>query len=200
MALSNVTELKAAIAAWAHTDDLTAQLDDFITLAEARFNRRLRVRAMEQTLASTALVDGAVALPAGFLAFKELRYDNSNGHTLEPRPLEWVRNINESGSSADTPRYFAVTNTHVVCAGQAGSVEGTYYQAIDSLTGAATNWLLTSCPDLYLFACLEESAIFTRDYEAGALWGKRAVALMEQIQSADDANALSGGPLTIRRR
>lgn len=197
MTIATATELREAITAYTHSDDLTAQYDNWIGLVEARFNRALRVRAMENTLASTALSSGAVTLPAGFLAFKELRYDGDPTYTLEPRPLEWIRNQDDEGGR---PVFFAVANTQVVCSGQSGSITGTYYKALDSLVSNSTNWLLTSHPDLYLFACLEESAIFTRDYEAGKLWGTRAQVLLSEIQSADNGNSINGGPLTARAR
>lgn len=197
MSFATTTDFKAALGGWLQADDLEARYDDFITVAESRFNRDLRVRAMEDTLVSTALVDGAISLPANFLAFKELRYDGNPNRTLEPRPLEWIRSLPDS---ATPPLYFAVSGTQVVCHGQAGSIKGTFYRSIPSLTANADNWLLLAHPDLYLFACLEEAAIFTNDMERGRLWGGRAAALLQQIQGADAANAISGGPLSIRPR
>ena len=47
MALNNYANLKTAIANFLARDDLTTEIDDFIDLTEADFNRRLRVRAME---------------------------------------------------------------------------------------------------------------------------------------------------------
>ena len=197
MSITTATELRDAISGYTRADDLEDQYDTFISLAEARFNRGLRVRAMEDSLSSTALTDGAVDLPTGFLAFKELRFDGSPANTLEPRPIEWIRNQADLSSS---PLYFAVSGTQVVCWPQSGSIKGTYYKSLDSLTSNDSNWLLSSHPDLYLFACLEEAAIYTRDYEAGKLWGTRAQVLIDQIQAADNANALNGGPLTVRAR
>lgn len=198
MSISTATELKAALANWSHKTNLTARLDEFIALFEARVNRNLRVRDMEQALVSTALdAVGAVANPTGFLAWKELRYDGSPSRALEPRALQWL-----AGKPADTsqPLYFAVKDAQTVCWPTSGSVAGTYYQAIPSLTGTASNWLLTSNPDAYLFGCLEEVAYYTRDTEAAQLWGTRAQALLDQIQSSDNANALNGGPLQTRAR
>lgn len=198
MAITTATELKSAIANWAHRDDLADRLDEFIAIVEARLNRNLRVRAMEATLGSTALVDGALTLPADdFLAFKELRYDGSPSYTLEPRPIEWIRN---QPVDANQPRYYAVANTQVVCWPTAGSIKGTYYQRLPSLTANASNWLLTAYPDLYLYACLEEAYIYALDIETASVWAKKSQAILDQVQSSDNANALSGGPLQIRLR
>ena len=45
MALNNYANLKTAIANFLARDDLTSEIDDFIDLTEADFNRRLRIRA-----------------------------------------------------------------------------------------------------------------------------------------------------------
>ena len=49
MAISNYTELKTAVANWLDRDDLTDRIPEFIALAESRFNRLLRIRAMESS-------------------------------------------------------------------------------------------------------------------------------------------------------
>jgi hypothetical protein len=197
MAISTSTELRTALVNWLNRPDLAARCSDIIALVEARLNRTLRVRAMEATLASTALTDGAVTLPDGFLAFKELRYDSAEGYTLEPRPLEWIRS---QPTQATAPLYFAVSGSEVLCWPTSGSVTGTYYTAIPSLNDNESNWLLTSHPDLYLFACLAEAGMYVRDAALMQSAGARAQALLEEVQGADNANAIGGGPLTVRAR
>jgi hypothetical protein len=200
MAISNYTELQAAVIAWAHRDGdagFAALVPDFIRLAEARFNRVLRVRAMEETLASTPIASAAITLPAGFLAFKELRYDASPSRSLEPRPLEWVRGQYPDAGPA---RYFAVTKTEAVFWPSTGSVAGTYYEEIPALASNSTNWLLTNHPDLYLFASLVESVLYTQDDSRIPMWAEKTAALIDSVQSSDNANAINGGPLTVRAR
>jgi hypothetical protein len=198
MAITTTTELKTALAGYTHSDDLEGQFDNWISLAEARFNRAIRVRAMENTLASTALSSGAASLPTGFLSWKELRFDGAIDYTLQPKSLEFVRAMDPD--DAGNPRYFAVTSTQVICWPTAGSIKGTYYKAPDSLVSNSSNWLLTSHPDLYLFACLEESAIYTRDFDIGKVWGTRTQVLLDEIQRTDDRDSMDGGLLVIRAR
>ena len=50
MALDTYTNLKTAIANFLARDDLTSEIDDFIDLTEAEFNRELRIRAMETSV------------------------------------------------------------------------------------------------------------------------------------------------------
>ena len=50
MALTTYTELKASLANWLNRSDLTTEIaDDFIKLAEADFNSKLRVRVYDRT-------------------------------------------------------------------------------------------------------------------------------------------------------
>jgi hypothetical protein len=198
MAISTADELRTAIANWTKADDLeTDRLNEFIAIAEARFNRDLRVRAMLNTMSSTALTDGAASLPSGFLAFEELRYDGDFSHTLQPKALEWIRAQVESTSE---PLYFAIDGSQIICWPTVGDIEGTYYKALDSLASNSSNWLLTSHPDLYLFACLEEAAIFENDMQRGQLWGSRAAALIEQVRGDDQKNRFMGAPISVLAR
>lgn len=200
MTIATYTELRSAVASYMHRESdagFTALVPDFIRLFEARANRLLRVRAMETTLAETALVAGAVTLPSGFLAFEELRGVADPSYTLEPKPLEWIR---AQSSNSGKPLYFALTGNTALCWPTAGSVTGTYYAEIPPLASNATNWLLTSHPDVYLFGALEEAAIYTQDTGSMQLWANKTASLMDHLTSADIGNQLNGGPLTARAR
>lgn len=197
MSITTATELKTALANWSKRSDLTARLDEVIALAESRLNRELRTTGMEATMTSTALASGAISNPSNFLAWKELRYDGSPSYTLEPATQEWIRN---QADLASAPLRFAVTGSQTICWPQTGSVKGTYYRSLPSLTANAANWLLTSHPDVYLFACLEQVGVFTWDDAAEQKWGGRAGALIQSLNNSDIGNQLNGGPLTARAR
>jgi hypothetical protein len=78
MAISNYTELKTAVANWLDRDDLTARIPEFIALAEARFNRVLRIRAMEsKQTASTVAGQQNLALPARFVQMRNVQINTS---------------------------------------------------------------------------------------------------------------------------
>lgn len=201
MTISTYAELQAAVASWTHrTGDttFTTMVPDFVKLAEVRFNRVLRTTDMEETLSSTALVDGAASLPSGFLAFKELRYVGDVNYTLQPKPIEWIRA--QQTNTGDGARYFAVTGSQVVCWPEAGSIKGTYYEEIPDLATNSTNWLLTAHPDLYLFATLVEAALFIQDDSRIPLWAEKASALLDAVQRTDDRNQFDGGILACRAR
>jgi hypothetical protein len=200
MSISTYAELLTAVANWAHRDDtgFTDRVPEFIKLAEARFNRVLRTTDMEETLASTALTSGAASLPTGFLAFKELRFDGEVDYTLQPKPLEFIRA--QDNTAAGDAMYFAVTGSQVVCWPPTGPIAGTYYKTISNLQDNSTNWLLTAHPDLYLFAVLAESALYTQDDSRIPLWAEKASALLDAVQRSDDKNQFDGGVLAVRAR
>lgn len=200
MSIASYADLQTAVASWAHRDDTTFTnlVPDFIRLAEARFNRALRVSDMEATLASSALTSGALSLPTGFLAFKELRFDGSIDYTLQPKPLEWIRAQDDTATG--DARYFAVTKDSVVCWPPTGPIKGTYYEEIPALADNSTNWLLDSHPDLYLFATLVEAALWMQDDSRIPLWAEKASALLDSVQLSDDRNQFDGGILAVRAR
>ena len=72
MALSNYTELKSSVANFLNRTNVPTEIqDDFIKLAEADFNAKLRIREM---ISATNLTVNAetVALPTGFLQVRDL--------------------------------------------------------------------------------------------------------------------------------
>jgi hypothetical protein len=81
---------------------------DFITLAEAYFNRRLRVREM-QTSETTTTVVGAYTLPADFLAWIEVVSQSGSDN----RVLEYVDN-----NWADATGFFEAGSPHLAKAGE----------------------------------------------------------------------------------
>lgn len=196
MSVTTYAELKSAIASWANRTDLTTQLDDFVTLAEAKINRRLRVNEMETALAETAIASDVVARPAGMVAIKAIWVTGANQRTLEQKTLEYIV---RQPSSSSTPQFYAWSAANLHFYPSSGSVAAVYYTKVPALS-AGVNWLLTACPDLYLWASLEQAAIFLRDTEALGIMGGKADSLIEELNGRSVANQISGGPLVARVR
>jgi hypothetical protein len=197
MSISTFAELKTAIASWLHRSDLTSQIPDAITFAEAKFNRRLRVKDMETAMASTAISSGLVTRPTGLVAVKALWNDDDYNTRIEAHSLDYVLSERDSGCS--TARYYAWDRTYFHFDVDSGTVEGVYYTAITALSdGATTNWLLTAAPDLYLAASLAEIYLLNLEEERAALWTSKANALIDELNKRDQTNKYSGNPLAIR--
>ena len=191
MALTTYAELKDSIASWMARGDLTDIIPDFITLFEAKANRRLRVRRMltSETVtitAGTAAIPpgGTTAIPAGYLETKRLTWQSSP--VVE---LEWVEPtyLQASYPSSETgiPRFYTIENgsLYVRPAGT-GTATFVYYGKIPPLA-TATNWLLEQHPDLYLWGSLVEARAFILDPERAALFDQRSKEAFAEIIRLD---------------
>ena len=109
MAIGTFAELKVAAANWLDRSDLTDRIPEFISLAEARFNRILRIRDMEtvSTAISTAAGTREYDLPTGFVQMKEFHL------TTDPlTPLAYITpemmSRTQAGSSKSKPQVFTI--------------------------------------------------------------------------------------------
>lgn len=198
MSITTYAELKAAVAKWVNKTNLTAQIPDFIRIAEAKLNRRLRVSSMETALVETAITSGAVARPAGMLSIKAIWSTGAEQVTLQQSTLEY---INRQPTNAGQARWFAWSEDDLVFYPTGGSVAAIYYTSIPALSDAAeTNWLLSASPDLYLWAAIEQAHVYLHNAEAEALFRARTDALIEELNGRNTANQFGGGPLVARAR
>lgn len=165
MSLASYSDLKATIADWLHRTDLTAQIPDFISLAEAKINRNLALPSGEVD-ASLVMVPGSryVALTSDFNTPIALWIE-----TYLPRrklipmiPSELPVNTALSAQ----PQYWSVDGSNLAfdcLADQAYSLTLRYaknYQLSDIVT---TNYILQNYPDIYLYGALIQSVSYTKD-------------------------------------
>jgi hypothetical protein len=162
MSITNYTTLQAAIADYVARSDLTASIPDFIALAEARFNRVLRVRDME-ALSSLTLTTGAATLPTDYIEWLSAQWVGTRTQDLryvEPDSEDWRRRYRPNGD----PQLFTIMAGKVIIRPiTTGSLAFYYYQKIPALATASTNWLLTKSPDLYLYTALSEAMQYVKD-------------------------------------
>jgi len=201
MALANYADLQASVASWLNRTDLAAGIPDFITLAESRINRDLRVRQME-TVALIPTVAGSrtVALPADFLEMRTLRLLTSpprvlNFATLSALGQAW-------GDQVGTPVDYAITGGSLVLGPAPGGVhtlEATYYRRIPTLSaGSPTNWLLTRNPDVYLYAALMEAAPYLMDDQRLPVWGQLYDRAIGAVKMDDNGSRWNAATLFVR--
>ena len=78
MAFNSYTALKASIASFLARDDLTAQIPDFISLAEARMSRELKTRTqVKRATASTIANTEFIILPTDMRQVKNVKLNSS---------------------------------------------------------------------------------------------------------------------------
>jgi hypothetical protein len=171
--------LRAGVLSWlARPGDtlLDGRFDDFLLNCERRMyygyatddaanplrSDPLRIDLMETADPAFALSSGTVAQPATFLELISAQLNSPNA------PLEIVsqRTIDGYGTqSLGCTRLIAVsgTNFRLLDAPSGGTATLRYYQKLATPAGATANAILTGAPDVYLYGCLIEAAIFTQD-------------------------------------
>ncbi|WP_300573590.1 hypothetical protein [Phenylobacterium sp.] len=174
MAISTYAGLQTAVADWLERSDLTSRIPDFISLAEAKINRKLRVRLMQAR--TTLTVDAEYeSLPADFRQAESLIFSDA-GVTFECRtmPAEALAERSVGVASPARPEFYALIGSQLrvwPTPDKAYSAELTYYQKVPALSDAApSNWALANYPDVYLYGALAEAGPYLRDTEALAIW------------------------------
>jgi hypothetical protein len=191
----NYASIQASVRNWLNRSDLTALVPDFITLAEERLNRMLRVRQMEVPLAPTGTVDGAISVPVGTVGIKSLWVDGLQTCPLSAQSFDFVKSRPSSG----TPSVYAWQGEDLVFDGE-GTIAGVLYQRIPSLSDSnLSNWLLTDAPSAYLFGALREAFDYTRNDTERDRWGARLDQVIAELSGTDCRNRF-GGPLQARVR
>ena len=204
MALTTYTELKTSIGDWLNRSNLTNAIPDFISLAEAQVERTLRTRQM--IVRANASFDAQYgAVPADFLETKSLKLTSTNPQTpLEFLSIDALDNKASEYTGSGKPRFFGVVGGQfrlVPVPDATYTTELTYYAKLTKLSNTvATNWLLTSSPDIYLYGALLQAAPYLQDDARITVWSSLYDRAMSELQTADDRGASSGGALLTRAK
>ena len=207
MAISNYTELKTAVANWLDRDDLTDRIPEFIALAEARFNRVLRLRSMEvKYTADTVAGQRNLALPASYIQMRNFQVNSSPLTTLSYVTPEIYDRV-WGGSTSGTPKFYTILANEVSLGPIPDSVmevEMLFYKKFDNLASATTsgypdsvNWLLTNAPDIYLYGTMLEAEPFIMNDERVALWAQALQQGVSDLQEQDNKDRHSGSALRV---
>jgi hypothetical protein len=203
MALSSYTDLIASVANWAHRSDLGALMPDIVAMAEARISRDLRLRnqIISTTLIATA---GArsVPIPTDWLEFENLSIITSGGsqRQLTYVPVEHMDSKYDS-AYVGLPAIYTLEGDSLLLAptpDSAYSIDAIYYARLPSIITNGTNWLLTSHPNIYLFACLAEVFLYTQNPDQIQLFSQRYSEGLQQLQVQDDRASHSGSTLRVK--
>ena len=198
MAITTYSELKSSVADWLDRDDLTTAIVDFVTLAEAQFNRSIRHRKM--VTRSTATIDDRYsATPADWLQTVQFILSTDPVTTLEYLTNEALNKKRSESSAVGKPLYFSHVGDEIeVYPPPDSSYTGelVYYAKVPALSDSnTTNWLLTLSPDLYLYGALVQSAPYLRDDERLPVWLARYTQMVEDMNLS---NELTRGQTSVK--
>lgn len=202
MAINSYSTLVTAITNWLDRDDLSDRIPEFIALAEARFNRVLRIRMMETISADITTVGGTkdYSLPDGYVQMKEFHL------TTDPIvPLTYVTPANmfrmAAGSTSGKPTLYTIIADHVTL-GPTPDGEYTtsmlYYSRLDPITASSqTTPMLTQNPDVYLYGALLEAEPFLMNDQRVQLWFAGFEQAIDNLQEQDNKDRHSGSALSV---
>ena len=171
MALATFSDLKTSTANWLHRDDLTANIVDFIMMAEWRLARDLRVAPL---LASSTIAVSAGAtsftLPTSCMEVVNVQV-SAGGAELHYVPPDTIDRI---PAGNNIPWAYTIFGTTVLIAPSwtaGGNLDISYISKPTILSDSnTTNWFLTNAPDALLYATLLEAAPFLVNDNRITVW------------------------------
>jgi hypothetical protein len=206
MALNTYSGLKDAVADWLDRSDISTRIPDFITLAEARINRDLRIRAMEvRSTMTTTAGKRYFNLPGGYLQMRNIQLNTDAIKPLEYVTPEMLDRL-YSGSVSGVPRAYTLIGDEIQLApvpDAAYILEMAFYEKFtelgDGTSGTVTsNWLTKNAPDVLLYGALLEAEPFIKNDERIPVWLNAYRESIDKIQKADARDRHSGSAMRVR--
>ena len=201
MAISTYSELTTAVANWLDRDDLTLRIPEFIALAEARFNRALRLRSMEaKYTANTVATQRNLALPTGYIQMRNFQVNTTPLTTLSYVTPEIYDRL-WGGSTSGTPKFYTILADEISLGPIPASVqevEMLFYKNFENLSSSvATNWLITNAPDVYLYGVMMQAEPFIMNDERVPMWKMALDESISSLQEQDNKDRHSGSALRV---
>lgn len=202
MSITNYSELQTAIANWLDRDDLTDRIPEFIRLAEARINRSLKVRGMEDR-STTPLVSGQAyySLPTDFLYARNVQINTSPVTVLYYRTPQQL-DVEYPSSNTGNPKVYTIIGDEMQLApvpDSTDTLEIAYYAKPAQLTASnTTNWLTNNAPDLLLYGSLMEAEAYLVNDNRVPGWKDAFYLAVDEWNSLDKRGRHSGSVLVIR--
>jgi hypothetical protein len=202
MSLTSYSDLKTTVASYLGRSDLTSVIPDFISLAELRLQRTLRIRQMLKTVtASTTAADRTVGLPSDFLQMRDLYVQGSPRQVLSymaPSSFSRDARADETGK----PTFYTLRADEIELApypDTAYTLEMLYYAKPAMLSDSNTsNIFLANCPDALLYGSLLEAEPYLMNDARLQVWSGFYQNAIGAITESDEGAEYSGVPLQIK--
>ena len=201
MAFTTYTDLKASVADYLARTDLTTQIPDFITLAEKRLKRDLRIRQMLKVVtATTTAADSTVGLPSDFLSMRDLHVSTNPVSSIEYlSPSNFYRNARTTESGVPTKyTVLAAEFQFAPIPDSAYTLSMLYYAAPPELSSSvSSNVFLVTCPDLLLYGALGEAEPYLLNDSRIQTWAALYDRGITSLSSSDESGEFASSPLSI---
>jgi hypothetical protein len=199
MTINTYANLKQAIENWSHRTDISNVVDNFIELAENEIDKRLMLRNNEfRATATMSTSDRFLALPDRFLKMRRLTLINGSlNYEIEYRAPEQMNIQDTSGK----PKFYTVSSQLEFdrTADSSYTLEMSYYSRIVPLTSSNTsNDTLTDYPDLYLWGCLTQLALWEKDNEQTILYQSKFDRAIEEANKQERKGRFGTAPRMMK--
>lgn len=197
MAIGTYEQLKTAVSnhmALSGGVDYTDRIPEWIDLAEAKINRRLRVFRQEkwQTISYTGTSSRLLPLPTGFVEPLSVAAKLSTDDDLKYEEVRFVAReqmVSYYTTVQGQPRHYSVRRGDLEFDRYGGS--NTYTVRIHfigqwDIATDATNWLLTNHPDVYLYGALCEGVLFNHNDKRAPMWQAKFDNAITEINLVDE--------------
>jgi len=202
MSFATYSDLQTSIANYLARSDLTSQIPDFITFAENRLRRELRIRQMLKSV-TTATVSGdsTVELPIDFLQVRDfvvmtnpitpMSYSSPSALSNDPR-----------ASEVGVPKSYTILASEFQVSPAPDGVytlKMLYFAAPEYLSDSnTTNVFLTKAPDALLYASLIEAEPYLMNDSRINTWGTMYDRALSSLTKSDEEGQYSGVPLAMK--
>jgi hypothetical protein len=202
MSFATYSDLQTSIANYLARSDLTSIIPDFITLAENRLRRELRIRQMLKSVTtSTVSGDATVELPSDFLEIRDfvvmtnpiqpLSYSSPSSLSNDPRTSE-----------VGVPKsYTILANEFQVAPAPDGiyTLKMLYFAAPPYLSSSnVSNVFLNVAPDGLLYGALVEAEPYLMNDARINTWGSMYDRAITSLIKSDEEGQYSGVPLAMK--
>lgn len=200
MALANYSDLVTSVQNWLHRSDLASVVPDFITLAEARINGDLDARFQDET-STIQTVSGTetIPLPDDLIGIRHVSAETSPIKTLKyvtPDQFEKLYPYGESGA----PTVYTIIGSNMYLAPIPDAIydiDLIYKARVPALNDSnTTNYVITTYPNVYLYAVLCESAPYIKDDNRVQVWEMK---YKEAIDAVNAQDWYSGSTMVVRQ-
>jgi len=203
MSLDTYANLQTAIGDWLNRSDLTSQIPDFISLAEAEMKRRLR---RSVTRASLTITTDATTLPADCAELRSVYLVSDQPTRDLPFRIGTAEMVAERRArQADVA---SRPDTGAVLAGQllvaptpdtTYTAEIVYYTQLTPLSNSnTTNAILAEAPDAYLYGALMQAEPYLEHDDRLPVWEKKFDAAIDQLNEVRSREEFGGSLRAVR--
>ena len=204
MAITSYSTLISAVKTYLNRSDISDdQIKEFISLAEASFNRVLRTRN-QLTRSTSDISTQFVSQPSDLLELYNIQLNSDPIVRLEQVSLSKMDELKSASSTTGKPTYFAITGADLEfypAPDTTYEIEVIYYKTITPLSTSNTdNFLLTNQVDIYLFGALVQAEPFLMNDERIGVWGALLGKAIEELRISDERSQTESGTIVMRAK